>query len=210
VKLINEFRSKPISKPMPSRSSLSEIRLATHGRAIHSGTKRECRRAHEISGAGGAADARRPFAGPPPMDPKPTSILACPECRQRGWRHYHLLATSDTARACPHDLASGVARHNVAPTFRTGISSDCRGEVILWTDIGTHHVMKHRKNLQPFGAASRAHRLVPFNLHRVALRATSAASCSIKPEETDQHVGDAGGKLAVVHANVDRGVQRRR
>jgi hypothetical protein len=42
---------------------------------------------------------------------------------------------------------------------------DCRGEVILWTDIGTHHVMKYRKNLQPFSAASGAHRLFPFNLH---------------------------------------------
>ena len=35
-------------------------------------------------------------------------------------------------------------------------------------------------------------------------------SCSIKPEETDQHVGDAGGKFGVVHVNVDRRVQRRR
>jgi hypothetical protein len=29
-------------------------------------------------------------------------------------------------------------------------------------------VMKHRKNLQPFGAASRAHRLIPFNLQVLA------------------------------------------
>ena len=68
----------------------------------------------------------------------------------------------------------------------------CRGEVILWTDIGTHHVMKHRKDLQPLGAASRAHRLIPFNLHCVALRATSAASCSIRPEEMHQPSGDVG------------------
>src|SRR5437660_9061744 len=100
-----------------------------------------------------------------------------------GWRNHHLLAASATARTCPHDLASGIARHNAAPAFRTGISIDCRGEVILWTDIGTHHVMKRRKNLQPCGAASRAHRLIPFNLHRVALRATSVMSCSEKPEE---------------------------
>src|SRR5436190_10374358 len=60
--------------------------------------------------------------------------------------------------------------------------------------------MKHRKNLQPLGAASRAHRLIRFNLHRAALRATSAPSCSIKPEEMNQHVGDAGGEVAVVHA----------
>jgi hypothetical protein len=130
--------------------------------------------------------------------------------RNGGWRHHHLLATSDTARAGPHDLASRVARHNAAAAFWTGVSSDCRSEVILRTDMGTRHVMKHRKNLQPFGAASRAHRLIRFNLHLVALHAMSAASCSVKPEDTDQHVGDAGGKLAIVHANVDRRVQRRR
>jgi hypothetical protein len=99
------------------------------------------------------------------VDPEPPSILACPGCRRRGWRHYHLLATSDTARACPHDLVSEVAGDDVAPAFRTCISIDCRGEVKLWTDKGAHHVMKHRKNLQPFGAARRAHRLIPFNLH---------------------------------------------
>jgi len=143
------------------------------------------------------------------MPSKLSRSLACPDVGG-GWRHHHFLATSDTARACPHDLASGVVRDDAAPAFRTRISLDCRGEVILWTDIGTHHVMKHRKNLQPCGAASRAHRLIFFNLHRVALRATSAASCSIKPEETDQYVGDAGGKVSVMHANVDRRVQRGR
>jgi len=37
----------------------------------------------------------------------------------------------------------------------------------------------------------------------------SATSCSVKPEDRI-NVGDAGGKLAIVHANVDRRVQRRR
>src|SRR6476620_12615378 len=138
------------------------------------------------------------------IDRSPTSILACLECRWRRWRHHHLLATSHTARACPYDLASGVARDDIAPAFRTRISSGCRGEVIPWADIGTHHVMKHRKNLQPFGAASRAHRLIRFNLHRVALRATSAASCSERPREMDDPVGDAAEQADVVHLNLDR------
>jgi hypothetical protein len=181
--------------------------------AVHEsgiGTKEPCRRTARGSAYRGAAEIVRGGAELPPMDPKPTSILACPECRRRGWRHHHLLATSDTARACPHDFASGVARDDVAPAFRAGISGGCRGEVILWTDIGAHHVMKHWKHLQPFGAASRANRLIPFTLHGVAIRATSAASCSIKPEKTDQHVGNAGGKVGVVHADVDRSAQRRR
>jgi hypothetical protein len=38
----------------------------------------------------------------------------------------------------------------------------------------------------------------------------SGAACSVEPEDTDQHVSDSGGKLAVVHANVDGRVQRRR
>jgi hypothetical protein len=133
--------------------------------------------------------------------PPPGGFGRNPACHlHRRGRHHHLLATSHTACACPYDLASGVARHDVAPAFRTGISSDCRDEVIQWTDIGTDHVMKHRKNLQPFGAAGWAHRLIPFNLHRVALRASSAALCSIKSEETDQRFGDAGGNVGVVHA----------
>src|SRR5439155_7123027 len=36
------------------------------------------------------------------------------------------------------------------------------------------------------------------------------SSRSIKPKEPEQHAGDVGGKSAVVHANVDRGVERRR
>jgi hypothetical protein len=55
--------------------------------------------------------------------------------------------------------------------FRTGISSGCRDEIILWTDIGTHHVMKHWINLQPFSPASRAHRLIPFQSASRAPRA---------------------------------------
>ena len=43
------------------------------------------------------------------LDPRPTSILACPGCRRRRWRHHHLLATWNAARAYPHDLASEVA-----------------------------------------------------------------------------------------------------
>ena len=127
--------------------------------------------------------------------------------RNGGGRHYHLLATSDAPRACPHDFASGVSCHNFAPTFRTDISGGRRAEVILWTDIGTHHVMQHRKNLQSFGAAGRTHRLIRFNLHLLALCAMSAALCS---ENTDQNVSHPGGKLGVVHVNVDCGVQRRR
>jgi hypothetical protein len=142
--------------------------------------------------------------------PQPTSILACLGRRQRGWRHHHLLATSHTACACAYDLASAVFRHDVAPAFRTGVSGDCRSEVILRTDIGADHVMKHRKQFQCGGAAGRAHRLIRFNLHLVALRTTSVDSCSIKPEEPNQRVGDARGKLGVVHANVDCSIQRRR
>jgi hypothetical protein len=70
--------------------------------------------------------------------------------------------------------------------------------------------MEHRNDLQLFGAASRAHGLIPFNLHRVELRATSAASVSIKPKQPEQYAGDVGGKCGVVHADVDRCVQRRR
>src|SRR5262249_19533305 len=70
--------------------------------------------------------------------------------------------------------------------------------------------MEHRNDLQAFGAASRAHRLIRFNLHRVALRTASAASVSIKPKHPEQHAGDVGGKCGVVHPNVDRCVQRRR
>ena len=133
-----------------------------------------------------------------------TSILTCPGYRRREWRHHHLLATSDTARAGPHDFASEVARDDVAPAFRTPISIDYGGEIVLWTDIGTHHVMKHRKNLQPFSAATWAHRLIRFYLHRVALRAYIRGVMFNKPEETDQPVGDAGGKRGVMHVNVDR------
>ena len=52
--------------------------------------------------------------------------------------------------------------------------------------------------------------MIPFNLHRVALRTTSPTSCSERPRETVQPVGDAGGHARVVHVNVDRRVQRRR
>src|SRR5262245_32768273 len=102
--------------------------------------------------------------------------------RNGGGRHNHLLATLDAARARPHDLASVVARHNIAPAFRTGISSSCEREVILRTDVGTDHVMKHWKELQRFGAASRTHGLILLNLHRLALRATPGVS-SAKPED---------------------------
>lgn len=143
------------------------------------------------------------------FDPERKSVLACPRPRRRG-RHHHFLAALDAARTRPYDLASVVARHNVAAAFRADISSDGRRKVILRADIGADHVMKHRKNLQPFGAAGWAYRLIRFNLHRVALRVRSAASYSIKPEETNQHAGDAGGKLSVVHTNEDGRVQRRR
>ncbi len=96
------------------------------------------------------------------MRARATSTLACLHGRRR--RHDHLLATSLTARACPHALARGVARQDVAPAFRTGISIGRRGEVILRTDIGAHHVMQHRHDLQA-SAASGAHRLIRFNLH---------------------------------------------
>ena len=143
-------------------------------------------------------------------DLQPTSILACLGRRQSGWRHHQLLATSDAACARACDLTSGVFRHDAAPAFRTGVSGDCRSEVILRTDIGADHVMKHRKQFQCGAAARRAHRLTRFNLHLAPLRTTSATACSKKPEEANQHAGDAGGKLGVVHANIDRRVQRRR
>lgn len=144
------------------------------------------------------------------IDPKPTSLLACPGCRPIKLRYYHLLATPQAARTCAHDLASGVARHDVAAAFRTTISGARRREIILRPDIGADHVMKHREHPQPFGAACRARRLIPFNLHAVALCVVSAAAYSVEPEDTDQHVGDPGRKLAVMHVNVDGRVQRRR
>jgi hypothetical protein len=108
--------------------------------------------------------------GGPAFDPERTSIR-CRRRRRRRRRHNHLHAISDAAGACARDLASGVVRHDVAPAFRTGISSGCRDEIILWTDIGTHHVMKHWINLQPFSPASRAHRLIPFQSASRAPRA---------------------------------------
>jgi hypothetical protein len=144
------------------------------------------------------------------FDPKRTSILACLGRRPRGWRRDHLLAAADAASTGPHDLASRITRHNIAPAFRAGISCNRRNEVVLRADIGAHHVMKHRNNLRPLRAASRAHRLVRFNLHRAPLRASSRALCSVKSEQTDQPIGDAGRKVGVVHVNVDRSVQRRR
>ena len=92
-----------------------------------------------------------------------------PSRRNGGRRHHHLLAAPPAARAVPHDLAGGIARRDAAPAFRTGITGGCWGEVVLRTDIGAHHVMQHRNDLQPFGAAGRAHRSVRFDLRHVAL-----------------------------------------
>src|SRR5215208_7795254 len=114
------------------------------------------------------------------LTPNLTSILAS-RLPAQGMRHHHLLATSNTARTCAHDFASEVARDDVAPAFRTRISVDGRDEVILWTDIRTHHVMEHGKELQTFGATRRAYGLIRFNLHRVAVRARCVASFNKAP-----------------------------
>src|SRR5262245_33332976 len=57
------------------------------------------------------------------QSPAPGSRSIDARSRRTGRRrHDHLLAASDAASACPDDLASGVARHDIAPAFRAGIS----------------------------------------------------------------------------------------
>jgi putative ABC transport system substrate-binding protein len=57
-----------MNRPGGNATGFFNLNAAPHESAL--GTKRECRRAQDISGAGDAADAPRPLAGPPPMTPK--------------------------------------------------------------------------------------------------------------------------------------------
>ena len=81
------------------------------------------------------------------------------------WRHNHFPAALNAACACADDLASVVIRDNAAPAFRTSISCYFNSKIILWSDIGTDHVMKYRNDLQTFGTTSGAHRFIVLNLH---------------------------------------------
>ena len=88
--------------------------------------------------------------------------------RPRGNTSNSLLHWSQRALV-PTISQAGSSDADRAPTFRTGVPGRPRGKVILRADIGADHMMQQWKERQFVGAASRAYRLVPFNLHRPAL-----------------------------------------
>jgi hypothetical protein len=81
------------------------------------------------------------------------SIISLPHCHNE--------------RSCP-EFHIGIGRDNVVQAFWADISLGLQSEIILGTDIGTGHMMKHGISLEPIGTANRTDRFVAFTLEFVA------------------------------------------